>query len=149
MSLENPSDSSGVLWIFYSFARGAMFFSSHEVCVHYFVTRLLRPLSPQEAKPTTSGLYSWPFITFWLRRHAKDALEKIHWSIATRITHLSCWMHSRKTNNLITDWIVVFLSHLELQTGAKFFLNKSFWTRSFENGLQGDLLRGRPSISRC
>lgn len=101
-----------------------MFFSSHEVCFHYFVTRLLRPLSPQEVKPTTSGLYSWPFVTFWLRRHAKDALEKIHWSIATRITHLSCWMHSRKTNNLITDWIVVFLSHLELHTGAKFFFEQ-------------------------
>ena len=101
-----------------------MFFSSREVCVHYFVTRLLRPLSPQEVKPTTSGLYSWPFVTFWLRRHAKDALEKIHWSIATRITYLSCWMHSRKTNNLITDWIVVFLSHLELHTGAKFFFEQ-------------------------
>lgn len=127
---------------------------SHVFFIAWSLCSLFRDPSPATSIPTGSKTHNiWTiFMAFHhilIRRHAKDALEKIHWSIATRITHLSCWMHSRKTNNLITDWIVVFLSHLELQTGAKFFLNKSFWTRSFENGLQGDLLRGRPSISRC
>ena len=105
---------------------------------------LFRDLSPATSIPMGSQTRNiWTiFMAFhhiWFRRHARDALEKIHWSIATRITHWSCWMHSRMTNNLITDWTVVFLSHLELHTGANFFfeqvnLNDIIWkwiTRRF------------------